>query len=167
MIFDIYSSKDFSSKQAIFNGEAIFIGINPDDREKVYTANDLISAEIMSEKPCLNKPLGFIVGVSIFFVCLFLFGLIVAIIVPLGVGFLWGQTTKKKEVTLKLKFADNRLLITGLIKDNELITSLTRLGAENAERIKKDQYRTCPYCAETIKKDAILCKHCGMEVQSS
>lgn len=31
--------------------------------------------------------------------------------------------------------------------------------------IRQDDTRTCPFCAETIKAAAIVCKHCGRDIQ--
>ena len=32
------------------------------------------------------------------------------------------------------------------------------------DKIASGESKKCPYCAELIKKEAIVCKHCGKEV---
>jgi hypothetical protein len=38
-------------------------------------------------------------------------------------------------------------------------------GSDTAERIDRvHDSRKCPFCAETIKQEAVVCKHCGRDV---
>jgi ribosomal protein L37AE/L43A len=38
-------------------------------------------------------------------------------------------------------------------------------GSEHAEQWQNvNAYRQCPFCAETIRREAIVCKHCGRDI---
>jgi hypothetical protein len=43
---------------------------------------------------------------------------------------------------------------------------ITKADREYLERQQiADGMKKCPYCAEMIKNDAVICKHCGQQVE--
>lgn len=87
---------------------------------------------------------------NIFFIiahiCALLFGVVGLIItVPLHLFYLNGKRTKK---TLEKQ---------------------TDIMEKEAEAKKKEEKasKECPFCAELIKKEAKVCKHCGKDIEES
>ena len=51
-------------------------------------------------------------------------------------------------------------------KEEEAAASRAEQSArEQRERLAARELRDCPYCAEPIKRQAKLCRHCGKEIE--
>ncbi|KPY88947.1 hypothetical protein ALO97_03390 [Pseudomonas syringae pv. tagetis] len=61
----------------------------------------------------------------------------------------------------------NYTIIAGFIALGGLLIALMskKSPIQNGAHGPDDQYRNCPFCAETIKKAAVKCKHCGSDVE--
>lgn len=44
------------------------------------------------------------------------------------------------------------------------ILARTEVDALEMRQLKQGNLRKCPFCSELIKRDAIVCKHCGREL---
>lgn len=53
----------------------------------------------------------------------------------------------------------------GSERANKAATTLKKYVKPKVARLGAGE-KTCPYCAETIKREAIVCKHCGRELSS-
>lgn len=62
-------------------------------------------------------------------------------------------------ICLIFPFAIFALLILG--EDKEAL-QLEKLKQQRQKQA--NEYKECPYCAELIKKKAIVCKHCGRDI---
>lgn len=55
--------------------------------------------------------------------------------------------------------------IKGIIESSYLKRGWIKSGSADPEAIQSLSERECPFCAETIKKAAVKCKHCGADVE--
>ena len=55
--------------------------------------------------------------------------------------------------------------IKGILESSYLRRGWVKSGSDDLETAKALSERQCPFCAETIKKEAVKCKHCGAELE--
>ena len=55
-------------------------------------------------------------------------------------------------------------LFLGILFGIFALAAVLILPALPASEMAPDNTRNCPYCAELVKKEAVICKHCGKEI---
>ena len=91
------------------------------------------------------------------------FFFIIAYILAVVFGFVWLILT----VPFHLFYLNGKKSKAELIKQTEILEkqNLEKVEQEAAEKANEIESLTdCPFCAEKIKKEAIVCKHCGRDI---
>lgn len=54
----------------------------------------------------------------------------------------------------------------GIVGANWIIDGVFTSDNEQEKNIRKGNNKKCPYCAEYVKQEAVVCKHCGRSLGS-
>lgn len=57
------------------------------------------------------------------------------------------------------------IAIRGILESSYLRRGWVKSGADDPSAVQALSERQCPFCAETIKKEAVKCKHCGADLE--
>ncbi|MFA0969552.1 hypothetical protein [Pseudomonas amygdali] len=57
------------------------------------------------------------------------------------------------------------IVIKGILESSYLRRGWIKSGVDDPVTMQELSERQCPFCAETIKKEAVKCKHCGAELE--
>lgn len=90
-----------------------------------------------------------------------MFVMVAYIVLVVACGILASKKGRSVIIWLLLSILLTPLVLIILLCLSDLDTEKDK----NMRQIESMDYRDCPFCAESIKREAMVCKHCGKDVE--